>query len=462
MIDSRDIPAPIQWSEGMLLGPHHFQQATRRGEALLGYHLGRAVPFYWGVTQLGIDQVRLAGGVVAIVALEAVMPDGTVVSFPDADGGGELQIALAPFAARLQEGPVKIYLVVPAHRGDASLISGQLARYRSIEGPAVVDENTGDNRVSLARLAPQLALHAGDPPNQAFASLPLAEVALRNEGYELTSFFAPPLAVVVQSPLAERCRDLLRSVRAKASFVADRLHAPGADMRQATIIELRNSLHCLVAALPALEAVLTCGVAHPFELYLALSRLVGHLALLGAGVVPPLFERYDHNDVDRSFAPLLAFARRMLEAVSETHLPVAFTYENGAFQLLMEPAWLRGDLLIGVRARPRQSEAEVNAWISEAVIASTDRVAAASDTRVRGAARRQLTAEEDMEFLPARGTFMFRVASDAQFIAPRQVLQIANFSDRAGERRPAEIVLHVPTDGDGDRSGRGTGGEPRR
>jgi len=445
MIESRDIPSPVQWSEGMLLGPHHFQQATRRGEALLGYHLGRAVPFYWGVSQLSIDQVRLAGGVLAILALEGVMPDGTVVSFPAADGG-ELQLALAPFAARLQDGPVKIYLVVPAHRSDASLISGQLARYRSVEGPAVVDENTGDNRVSLARLAPQLALHAGDPPNQAFASLPLAEVALRNEGYELTGFLAPMLAVAAQSPLAERCRDLLRSVRAKAAFVADRLHAPGADMRQATIIELRNSLHCLVAALPSFEAMLTCGVAHPFELYLTLSRLTGHLSLLGAAVVPPVFERYDHDDVDRSFAPLLAFAHRMLAAVSETHLPVAFTYENGAFQLLMEPAWLRSDLLIGVRARPRQSEAEVNAWISEAVIASTDGVAAASDTRVRGAARRQLTAEEDMEFLPARGTFMFRIVADAHFIAPRQVLQIANFSDRAGARRPVEIVLHVPTD----------------
>lgn len=445
MIDIRDIPDAVQWSEGMLLGPHHFQQAARRNDALLHYRLGRAVPCYWGVSQLKIDPARLSAKVLSVISLEAVMPDGNVVSHPGTESE-DLQLDLAPFAARLQDGPLKIYLVVPAYRGDASLLSGQLARYRSVEGAAVVDENTGENRAVVPRLRSRLALHAGDVPNQAFTSLPLAEIAERNGAFELTGFIPPLLAVSPQSPLAETGRDLVRDVRAKAAFVADRLHAPGAEMRQATIIELRHSLHCLVASLPSFEAVLAIGVAHPFELYLTLCRLVGHLALLGAGVVPPQFEAYNHDDVAGSFAPLLSFAHRMLESVSETHLPVAFTYENGAFQLLMETAWLRSDLLIGVRARPRQSEQEVNAWISEAVIASTDRVGPASETRVRGAARRQLTAEEDLEFLPARGTFVFRIAADPHFIVARQVLQIVNFSDRAGERRPVEIVLHVPTE----------------
>lgn len=456
MVDSSEIPDAIQWSEGMLLGPHHFQQATRRSDALLHYRLGRVVPYYWGVSQLKIDPARLSGGVVSVLSLEAIMPDGDVVSHPGTDADS-LQLDLSPFAARLQDGSLKIYLVVPALRGDASLLSGQLARYRSFEGAAVVDENTGENRTVVPRLRSRLALHAGDLPNQAFTNLPLAEVTQRNGAFELTGYVPPLLNVSPQSAIAERCRDLVRSVRAKAAFIADRLHAPGAEMRQATIIELRHSLHSLVASLPSFEAVLTTGSTPPFEVYLTLSRLVGHLALLGAGVVPPQFDAYNHDDVAASFAPLLSFAHRMLESVSETHLPVAFTYENAAFQLLMEPAWLRSDLLIGVRARPRQSEQEVNTWINEAVIASSDRVGPASDTRVRGAARRQLTAEEDLEFLPSRGTFVFRIAADPNFIAPRQVLQIVNFSDRAGERRPIEIVLHVPTarEGAADRAGFG-------
>jgi type VI secretion system protein ImpJ len=444
MIRGRDIPERIQWSEGMLLGPHHFQQATRRNEALLDYCLGRAVPYFWGVTHLRIDPSRLAAGFISILALEAVMADGTLVNHPAIDGG-DLQLDLSPIVGRLQEAPVKIYLVVPEHRSGASLVSGPLARYRSIEGVPVPDENTGDNPLVLPRLRPQPGLHAGDAPSRNFTSLPLVEVSLHNEAFELTDFVAPMLAVTLESSVARRCQDLLQRVRAKASFVADRLHAPGAEMRQATIIDLRHSLHCLSAGLPSFEAQLASAVAHPFELYLTLSRLAGHLALLGPGVVPPQFERYDHDDVARSFEPLLGFANRMLESVSETHMPVAFVYEAGAFRLMMEPAWLRGDLLIGVRARPRQSESEVNAWVSEAVIASAERVGEAAETRVRGAARRPLTAEEDLEFLPARGTFIFRVAADPHFIAPRRVLEIVNPSDRAGERRPIEIVLNVPT-----------------
>ena len=443
MISSRDIPERIQWAEGMLLGPHHFQQATRRNEALLDYYFSRAVPYFWGVTELRIDSSRFAAGFISITALEALMADGTVVRHPTTDGG-DLQLDLSPVLDRLRDGPVKIYLVVPEHRGGASLVSGPLARYRSVEGAPVPDENTGDNPAVMPRLRPQAALHAGDPPSRNFTSLPLVEVTLRNEGIEPTDFVAPTLAVTPESPLAKQCQDLLQRVRAKASFVADRLHAPGADMRQATVIDLRHSLHCLSAGLPSFEAELSSAVAHPFQIYLTLSRLVGHLALLGSGVVPPQFERYDHDDIARSFEPLLSFARRMLESVSETHMPIAFVYEAGAFRLMMEPAWLRGDLLIGVRARPQQSESEVNAWISEAVIASAERVAEAAETRVRGAARRPLSAEEDLEFLPARGTFIFRVAADPHFIAPRRILEIVNPSDRAGERRPIEIVLNVP------------------
>jgi type VI secretion system protein ImpJ len=409
------------------------------------------------VTELRVDPVRLAAGMISVLALEAVLPDGAIAVHPAPDGG-DLQLDLAPLATRLQDGPLKIHLVVAAHREGASLVAGQLARYRSVEGGAVVDENTGDNGIALPRLRVQLGLYAGDAPSQNFISLPLVEVAHQNEGFELTSFVAPQLAVVPQSALARHCRDLLQRVRGKAAFVAERLHAPGTELRQATLIELQHSLHCLVGSMTPFEAILESGVAHPFELYLNLCRLVGDVALFGAGVVPPLFPTYDHNDLHRSFEPLLSFCNRMLESVSETHFPIAFIYEDGAFRLMMDPAWLlRGELLIGVRSRPRQTEREVGAWINEAVIASSDRVEGMAETRVRGAARRQLSSEEDLEFLPARGTFIYRITVDRNVIAPQRVLVIVNPSDRDGERRPVEIVLHVPTDRRGAHTTDGSG-----
>ena len=47
MPELNDIPEAVQWHEGMLLAPQHFQLSARRGEALLGYALGAAAPFAW-------------------------------------------------------------------------------------------------------------------------------------------------------------------------------------------------------------------------------------------------------------------------------------------------------------------------------------------------------------------------------------------------------------------------------
>src|SRR5262249_28543467 len=51
-MSARDLPAAIQWYEGMLLAPQHFQQSSLRQEALLAYHLAALSPYHWGVSRL--------------------------------------------------------------------------------------------------------------------------------------------------------------------------------------------------------------------------------------------------------------------------------------------------------------------------------------------------------------------------------------------------------------------------
>ena len=60
-------------------------------------------------------------------------------------------------------------------------------------------------------------------------------------------------------------------------------------------------IHNLVSALPAFEAALYTGEAHPYSLYLALCHLAGSFAGVGLGLVPPIFPPYDHNDPHQSF-----------------------------------------------------------------------------------------------------------------------------------------------------------------
>ena len=76
MSDARDLPDLIQWHEGMLLAPQHFQQADLRSEGLLHYHTSVGAPFHWGIRRLQIDGRALASGIFHVSEIEVSCPMG--------------------------------------------------------------------------------------------------------------------------------------------------------------------------------------------------------------------------------------------------------------------------------------------------------------------------------------------------------------------------------------------------
>ena len=73
---------PVAWSEGMFLRPQHLQQSELYGDARLHYHLRALNPFHWGVAKLEVDEEALNDHRVALLALDAVLPGGTIVRYP--------------------------------------------------------------------------------------------------------------------------------------------------------------------------------------------------------------------------------------------------------------------------------------------------------------------------------------------------------------------------------------------
>jgi outer membrane protein len=71
-------PLPhIQWHEGMLLSPQHFQQESARADTLVAWQSLSANALAWGVKHFDIDESLLANGLLRVNSLEAVFPDGT-------------------------------------------------------------------------------------------------------------------------------------------------------------------------------------------------------------------------------------------------------------------------------------------------------------------------------------------------------------------------------------------------
>jgi type VI secretion system protein ImpJ len=441
----RPVPEAIQWHEGMLLAPQHFQQLVLRQDALLAYHAALLAPFHWGVRRLRIDAVRLGEGRLRVTELEAVMPDGLIAvhgaSAGSAGGVGDLEIDLTAYADAMKSGPVTVHLAVPAIRAGLSPVKGELPRFESVAGEPIADETTGEGDLRVPRLRPRLSLLVADNPPQKYVSFPLAKVSYSNETFAATEFLPPTLAVALASPLGELCAGIARRLREKALFLSDRARSPSVASRPPQLLETRATIHSLVAALPQLEAVLNTGVAHPFPLYLALTWLVGHLAAVGRGLVPPVLDPYDHDDPYASFSRARDFIFRVVdEGILESFTAFPFYLEKGVFNLSFDEEWRARRLVLGVRGQPDTSDAEVAAWVQQCLIGSKGRMPGLRDRRILGAKRERV--EGDGDLVPATGVVLFGLEADPEIVEPNQLLQMWNAGDR-GEPRASEVVLYV-------------------
>jgi type VI secretion system protein ImpJ len=441
MTDARKLPEAIQWHEGMLLAPQHFQQMSMRQEELLHYHTMSINPFHWGVSRLKVDQALLVEGTLRVVDLEAVMPDGLVVTHPG-QGESDLELDLAPYTEEMKQRALSVHLAVPAKKLGVPVTKGDLVRYDSVKGPPVVDENTGESELSLPRLRPRLSLLMTETPPQKYSTFPLLKVAYQNETFTLTDYVPPALKVPLKSPVGELCAAVAHRLREKAVFLSERVRSPSSVMKGPMLQTTKSMIRSLASALPYYEAVLNTGVAHPYTLYLSLCAVVGQVAALGRGLVPPVLAPYDHNDLFFPFKQAKDFIFRMIdEGILETHTPIPFDLENGIFSLTLEEGWMTQNLVIGVKARHGTTEKDVLAWISESLIGSSEKIESMKDKRILGASRKRI--EGDEELVPITGVVLFSVKAEPQFIEPSEVLQIFNTSDPAGERSPSEIVLYV-------------------
>lgn len=435
---SRSVPDPIQWHEGLLLTPQHFQQQALRVDTLLQDLPGRYWPFYWGLraSTFEFDTTDFTIGILNVRRLEAVMPDGYFVV---ASAQDQLQLDLRPFAAALRQRPMLVYLAMPL-RGDTPVAN---QRFVSYEGEACVDENTGDGAVVIPRLRPRLSLIAtGEPPPSRYTSFPLIEVACEGQTFLATEFVPPTLAVPGGSPLGRVCAGVSEHLRRKAAKLAESaIVAP----QGAFASESRSQLRALVGALPPLEALLHTDAAHPFTLYLELCRLAGEVSLLGDSLVPPVFAAYNHNDARRSFDEVSRFIHRSVnEGLPDTVKRFAFKDDDDMFALEADAAWSnafafdsRAKLVLGLRFEGR--EADAIEWGENCVIGSRSLIPSLLSRRVLGVPRAY--AERVGELLPPRGVYLFELTP-----SPGEVLTVEDlvvFGGGASSARPEAIFLYV-------------------
>ena len=432
----------IQWHEGMLLSPQHFQQESARVDALVAWQALAGQPAAWGIRRLAIDEALLGGARLRISLLEAVMPNGMALRFDAARAqDAALELDLTPFAAVMAQGDVPVYLVVGGAR--SLRLPGQPAMFRPIEGGLVEDEVSEALPEEVPRMAANLALVAGKLPGAAYVAMQLMTLRQENQIVRRGPYWPAQLEVPAASSIAQRARALAVIMRSKAVFLGKQSTSQSSRLEErVALLEERARLAHLTLNLPLLEATLDTAPMQPLALYLALCAQLGPLAALRPGAVPLAPPAYVHADSHAAFDTVLDHLHGLAGEVSQEWTSIPFDFDGETFTLAWRPAWMNARLVLGLRGR---GAPELRQWMEGATIGSRTVSASLRDRRVPGAVRQSIDGAPELGLREGAsgGATLFAVTVDAHAIVAGQDLLIGNDNNAVRALRPQEIVVYI-------------------
>lgn len=310
----------VVWSEGMHLGPHHFQVQNRYFESLVHFTSSALALEPWGLAGIQVDNDALRNGIFTLVHARGLFQDGLAFLIPEQDQAPEprvlgdifppmddfldMHLAVAPLDPK---GPNCTPATMPPNG----------LRYISNE-VQIPDELTGADpkMIHVGRKNLRL-LSAAEAGSQ--LTIPVARVRRETANqFALDPNFIPPL---LRLQASERLMVLLRRIldmmeeRAHQMVRPKDLAAGTAAGFSAEGISNAWFLHCVNAAISPLRHLLLQQTAHPEELYVEMSRLAGALCTFGLDSHPSTLPRYQHGNLTKVFADLDLHIRTHLELI---------------------------------------------------------------------------------------------------------------------------------------------------
>src|SRR5579872_7083230 len=75
----------VVWSDGMYLGPHHFQVQSRYFEDSIQFATSSLWFAAYGLTGVELDAEALRNGTVSLIHARGIFPDGLPFNMPESD-----------------------------------------------------------------------------------------------------------------------------------------------------------------------------------------------------------------------------------------------------------------------------------------------------------------------------------------------------------------------------------------
>ncbi|MDR1910364.1 MAG: type VI secretion system baseplate subunit TssK [Holosporales bacterium] len=423
------IPLAVQWHEGMLLSPHHFQQTAARTEGLIHYHFQIGRPDAYGVYTLKIDPAALSAGTVLLLHLEALLPDGTLIQY-EATQEEKVSYDLKPFLKLAENKTLRLYVAVAKQRPEDA-VQGAYARYASLEGEEVCDNNTGDNPVRIPRLRPLVRLLTEADVSGRFSAFPLIELQPNEKTPTLTPYIPPCL----QAPeaLKDICRAIVKSLREKINYFSERCYAVSSE--GATILR-----PLIQSALP-LEALLLTPNISPFALYQGTLQAVAHVLGLTPSQYLVGLPEYQHEDLHTVFTTLQNRVQLALESLKQDYYTIPFNKDAQGFRLSLASSWSdHRELIVGFRKSADMNTNELLNWTRGAQIAAFSKVSTVKDNRVLGAARKVVSSDLELGITAPQDVVLLSIDPESPYLSTQEDLCIFNTGK---SMCPQDVALYV-------------------
>ncbi len=302
----------VVWSEGMFLRPHHFQQHDRYIERLVRSRVSGIAPCSFGITELKINRELLIVGKFGVAQCRGILPDGTPFDIV-ADGNHPTPLELG---ANVRN--ELVYLTVPEQQQGQAEVATEAndslaarfgaATYRAFDAVAGSDTSAD---LEIGKLRLRYALESSE--RAGYVSLGLARIleVRSDKAVILDERYIPPtLSCAAVPALAGIPTEIQGLLHHRGEELAGRVAGGAGEIANLLLLQIANRYEPLLSHYAALAEL------HPVSLFATLVEVAGELATFTArNKRTSVFPDYRHDDLQQTFAPVMADLRRSLSAV---------------------------------------------------------------------------------------------------------------------------------------------------
>jgi type VI secretion system protein ImpJ len=319
----------VVWSEGMYLGPHHFQVQSRYFEDSIQFATSSLWFAGYGLAGIELDGEALRNGTVSLLHARGIFPDGMAFNMPESDTPPATRTITESFPPT-RDGVV-VLLAIPPRRPDgyncaieengAPPAARGEARFVS-ESRVLHDENTGADERPVRFGRKNIRLLFDTEAADDLVTLPLARVVRDGSGHFVydANFVPPMLQIGGSAYLMTLLRRLIEILDEKSASISSS-RAGGSGTLEFSTREIANFwlLHAVNSALAPLRHQLMTKRGHPEELYLEMARLGGALCTFALDSHPRTLPLYNHQNLSDCFFELDRHIRAHLETIVPTN-----------------------------------------------------------------------------------------------------------------------------------------------